>query len=53
MRRRPTTHPKHLPAMNERVFRFRFSRRVWMLSMVYLIAFALLAYALYRLYEGD
>lgn len=39
--------------MNERVFRFRFSRRVWLLSAVYLIVFAMLAYALYRLYEGD
>lgn len=39
--------------MNERVFRFRFSRRVWLLSAIYLIVFAMLAYALYRLYEGD
>lgn len=37
---------------NEKIYRFRFSRRVWTLSLFYLTVFAALAYALYRLYEG-
>jgi len=38
--------------MEEKVYRFRFSRRVWTLSVVYLVLFAVLAFALYRLYAG-
>lgn len=36
----------------ELIYRFRFSRRVWMLTALYLVAFLLLASALYFLYEG-
>ncbi len=38
--------------MPEKVYPFRFSRRVWILSFVYLAIFFALAAALYLLYEG-
>ncbi|MEE1099806.1 MAG: PH domain-containing protein [Alistipes sp.] len=34
-------------------YKYRFSRKVWIYSMVYLLGFILLAIALYFLYEGD
>ncbi len=37
----------------EEIYKFHFSRRVWMLSLFYVGAFALLAVALYYLYEGE
>lgn len=38
--------------MLEKIYRFRFSRRVWILSFVYLAIFAVLAATLYLLCEG-
>lgn len=38
--------------MLEKIYRFRFSRRVWILSFVYLTIFAVLAATLYLLCEG-
>lgn len=37
---------------SELIYKFRFSRRVWLLSALYVVIFALLAVALYFLYEG-
>lgn len=37
---------------NDLIYRYRFSRRVWLYSALYVVGFALLAVALYSLYEG-
>ncbi len=37
---------------SELIYKFHFSRRVWLLTALYVVIFALLAAALYSLYEG-
>lgn len=37
---------------NDLIYRYRLSRRVWLYSALYVVGFALLAAALYFLYEG-
>lgn len=36
----------------ELIYKFRFSRRVWLITALYVVIFTLLAVALYLLYEG-
>lgn len=38
--------------MEEKIYKYRFSRRVWLYSALYVVGFSLLAVTLYFLYEG-
>lgn len=38
--------------MNEKIYKYHFSRRVWGYSLLYVVGLSLLAAALYFLYEG-